>query len=178
MRRPSGESRGKPGRAVGLRRRGQGLFCPVAADPHQPALGGLSAAGNISQRSRGGNAVLSGACTPRLQDAFYNGDCRTGKLQPSRIERHGHQVPPLRVNQVPGERIAGLRSLDKVPLFTRSGRLRCNLQASDIRSGGKEDCLAVGQELGPIVAVLPFLHTSQWLRSASGVRHLLERSGS
>ena len=36
---------GKPRRLVGVRRGGQGLLCPIATDPHQPALGALNAPG-------------------------------------------------------------------------------------------------------------------------------------
>ena len=99
-------------------------------------------------------------------------------VQPLGIERHGHQASALRINQVPRGRIAGLRGpLDQVSPFARPDRLDGNLRVGESdcsSSGSKEHCLAAGQELRPAVADLPFLETSQRLRGASCVRHLLE----
>ena len=113
---------------IGASRRGQRLLQTLSIDPHQPALGRLNAPRNIDQRSRRGNAVLGGAGAWRLHDALDDGDRRARHGEPLGIERHGHQVPPLRIDQVPGARITRLRApWDQVPPFARSDRLDGNL---------------------------------------------------
>jgi hypothetical protein len=79
---------------------------------------------------------------------------------------------------VPGGRVAGVHPpSDHIPPFTCPNPLDGNLRGGKIkctRSGGKENCLPVGQELRPALAGVSFFETSQRFRCASRVRYLLE----
>src|ERR1700674_2243438 len=83
----------------------QGLFCPIAIDPHQFFLIRLKAAGNVNERSRTGKIVLSESGSCGLQNALHHGDCRTGDRKTLEIEWHGHQAATLRKDQVSGGRV-------------------------------------------------------------------------
>ena len=111
----------------------KGCSAPLRLTHTSLALGRLNASRNIDQRSRGGKAVLGGSGDWGLQDALHHGDRRARDFQPLGIERHGHQSSPLRIDQVPGGRVAGLRPpLDQVPPFARPDRLDGNLRVEPI----------------------------------------------
>src|SRR2546422_7489663 len=118
----------------------------------------------------GRKAVWGGSGVSGQQDALDEGDRRTHDLKPLRIERHGHKASPLRVKQVSGGRVAWIRRpLDQVPSLACPVRLHGNLRVGPIETcfgSSKEQGLAAGQELRPAVIDLPFLETSQRLRSA------------
>ena len=72
--------------------------------------------------------------------APLDGDCRTPSTtgtrrsrscQPLGIERHGHKVPPLRINQMSGGCVAWIcPRLDQVPPFTRPDSLNNDLRVA------------------------------------------------
>jgi hypothetical protein len=135
-------------------RRGHRLLCPPSIHPYEFQRSGLNGTGNIHERSRGGKAVL------QRQDAFHHGKSRARNGQPLRIERHGHQVSRLRIDQVPGGRKARdtyrRHPWDQVPSLTRPDRLDGNLSVKCRKQHG----LAAGQELRTPVANLSLLETS------------------
>src|ERR1700674_3793768 len=111
-----------------------------------------------------------------MQDALHHGNRRACDRDTLEIERHGHQVRALCVNQVPRGCVVGeCPSLDKVPSFARHDRLDGNAETgTSKRSGSKQYCLAAWQELRQAVAGIPFLQKRQRLWGASRVWHLLE----
>src|SRR5262250_2590084 len=87
------------------------LLLSVSAHPYQLALQARDTARQINERSARRNTVLCRA-TPRsgLRDSLHDRNALTPDLQSIEIERHGHQVTSLRVNQM-----AGLRSRWMIP---------------------------------------------------------------
>src|SRR5580693_3078276 len=79
-----------------------------------------------------------------------------------------------------GSSVMGEHSpLDQNPSFAGPDQLDgdlCTWPVVVIRSSGKEHCLTAGQEFRPAVDDLPFRETSQRLRGAPNIRHLLKWS--
>ena len=91
-----------------------------------------------------------------------------------RIKGHGHQSCPLRINQMPGSCVAGLRPAGQIESLARCDRWTATCDGRSAIPGSKKHGLAAGQELRPELGSFPFSESDQRLRGASRVRQLLE----
>ena len=98
----------KPRVPIDVWRRGQRLFLP------HPDLPTPACAGPTERPPEYRSTIPLRKCCNvwlrrRLQDAVQHGDRCARNREPLGIERHGHQVSPLRIDQVAGGHVAGLR---------------------------------------------------------------------
>jgi len=170
--------RGHSREQVGARRGSHWLLRPIAIDPHQVALVGLSAPRNIDERPGGGNTVLCASAGRGLQDRFHDRHSRSRDLKPLRIKRHGHQTPPLRINEMAGGCEPRLRCrCEQVPPFARPKGLDDELRVSPIkvsRCSIEQQGFASRQKFRPAMANLSFGEASQGLRHTAHLRYLAE----